>query len=65
VQGADELIAGHDRAVVGEALLAVDDPGEVDTGLGVCDVLRFALLRDDIRVKVEDDIRRMVAELDR
>jgi len=25
----------------------------------------FALLRDDIRVKVEDDIRRMVAELDR
>ena len=37
VQHADDLVTGGDRTVVDEPLLAVDDPAEVDAGLGVGD----------------------------
>ena len=35
MQHGDQPVAGDDRPVVDEALLAVHDPAEVDAGLGV------------------------------
>ena len=45
-EGAEDLVARGDGAVVHEALLAVDDPAVVDPGLGVLDEHRVALLGD-------------------
>ena len=54
----DLLVAGDDRAVVGEALLAVDDARVVDARLGVGDELRVrALPRDDGEGRRRDEVR--------
>ncbi len=47
MDGGAQEVTGDDRAVVGEALLGVDDAGEVDPGLGVGDVGLLGALRDD------------------
>ena len=46
----DDLVARGERRVVDELLLAVDDAGEVDAGLGVGDELRLDALREHLKL---------------
>ena len=43
----DELVTGDDRPVMGEPLVSVDNPCEVDAGFRVVDQLRIGALGDD------------------
>lgn len=53
----DDLVARGERSVVDELLLAVDDAGEVDAGLGVGDELRLDALREhDREGRRRDDV---------
>jgi len=56
-QGRGELVPGDDRPAEGEALLAVDDPAEVDAAVGLGEELRErGLLYDDREGRRGDDI---------
>ena len=52
-----ELVAGHDRAAVAEALVAVHDPAEVDAGVGLGEQLgERGLLHHDGEGRRGDDV---------